>query len=167
LNIILDTSLDWRSILFLRPNCLFSIDTHLPTAPQVPRDEEGEPLYEDFICRACSTTFSFLGFYPQSIWAAGRQCDAIVDTNKDKNVSEDTSSASGSGKLENDVDAHNNPIKEHAKTYAVSVSDGDGSSLGENSQKNEGSNQHIKGCLSIYNLCSWSKPGGCFSCFRE
>jgi hypothetical protein len=81
-------------------------------------------------------------------------------------VSEDTSSASGSGKLENDVDAHNNPIKEHAKTYAVSVSDGDGSSLGENSQKNEGSNLHIKdACPSTTCTCSWSKPGGCFSCF--
>lgn len=121
-------------------------EEHLGLEPsdEVPRDEEGEPLYEDFICRACSTTFSFLGFYPQSIWAAGRQCDAIVNTNKDKNVSEDTSSASGSGKLENDVDAHNSPIKDLAKTYSVSVSDGDGLSLGENSQKNEDSNQCIK-----------------------
>ncbi|XP_062146768.1 uncharacterized protein LOC133854548 [Alnus glutinosa] len=121
-------------------------EEHLGLEPsdEVPRDEEGEPLYEDFICRACSTAFSFLGFYPQSIWAAGRQCDAIVDTNKDKNVSEGTSSASGSGKLENDVDAHNYPIKDHAKTDSASVSDGEGLSLGENSQKNEGSNQSIK-----------------------
>ena len=39
---------------------------------QIPRDEEGEPLYEDFICPACSEICSFLIQYPSSIWAVGR-----------------------------------------------------------------------------------------------
>ncbi|KAG6688351.1 hypothetical protein I3842_11G120500 [Carya illinoinensis] len=116
----------------------------LESSDEVPRDEEGEPLYEDFICRACSTGFSFLGSYPQSIWAAGRQCDATVDTNKDKNVLEDTSSAGGSGKVKNDVDAHNNPEIDHTKSNSELACDGDGTSLGENSQNNVGSDQCVR-----------------------
>lgn len=60
----------------------------------------------------------------------GRQGDATVDTNKDKNVVEDTSSAGGSGKLDNDVNAHNNP-----KMDQVNVSDGNSLFVGESSQK--------------------------------
>ncbi|XP_075651787.1 uncharacterized protein LOC142622230 [Castanea sativa] len=107
-------------------------EEHLGLEPsgEVPRDDEGEPLYEDFICKACSASFFFLGLYPQSIWAAGRQGDATVDTNKDKNVVEDTSSAGGSGKLDNDVNAHNNPKMDQAN-----VSDGNSLFVGESSQK--------------------------------
>lgn len=115
----------------------------LESTDEVPRDEEGEPLYEDFICKACSTSFTFLGPYPQSIWASGRQCDAPVETNKDKNVLEDNCSAGGSGKV-NDVDAHENPKADNANTNSEPLSDGDGLSLGVTFQENAGSNQSVK-----------------------
>ncbi|KAB1215494.1 putative E3 ubiquitin-protein ligase UBR7 [Morella rubra] len=115
----------------------------LESTDEVPRDEEGEPLYEDFICKACSTSFTFLGLYPQSIWASGRQCDAPVETNKDKNVLEDNCSAGGSGKVD-DVDAHENPTADNANTNSEPLSDGDGLSLGVTFQENAGSNQSVK-----------------------
>lgn len=43
-----------------------------PFVPQVPRDEEGEPLYDEFICQDCSVPCSFLTLYPASIWAPSR-----------------------------------------------------------------------------------------------
>ncbi|KAG2677048.1 hypothetical protein I3760_12G080400 [Carya illinoinensis] len=89
----------------------------LETSNEVPRDEEGEPLYEDFICRACSTSFSFLGLYPPSIWPAGRQCDVTLDANKDKNI--------------------------HSNANSESASNVNGLSLGEDSQKVV-SNQCVK-----------------------
>lgn len=136
-------------------------EEHLGLEPsdEVPRDEEGEPLYEDFICRACSTRFLFLGLYPQSIWAAGRQTDASSDANKAKNVAEDTSSAGGSEKVENNVDAHNNPIVDHDKTNSGSVSDGDGLSRGENSQKNAASTQCVKDAISCTTCVLGVNPG--------
>ncbi|XP_050269010.1 uncharacterized protein LOC126713319 isoform X2 [Quercus robur] len=124
-------------------------EEHLGLEPsgEVPRDDEGEPLYEDFICKACSASFSFLGLYPQSIWAAGRQGDATVDT-KDKNVVEDTSSAGGSGKLDNDVNAHNNP-----KMGGANVSDGNSSFVGESSQKIVVSDPCVKDASSHTSTC--------------
>jgi E3 ubiquitin-protein ligase UBR7 len=49
---------------------------------EVPRDEEGEPLYEDFICQLCSEKCSFLTLYPKTIWAT-KEVDAseISDEN--------------------------------------------------------------------------------------
>ncbi|XVE64687.1 hypothetical protein DITRI_Ditri07aG0121100 [Diplodiscus trichospermus] len=72
--------------------------------PDIPRDEEGEPLYEDFICKACSAVCSFLTLYPRTIWAAGRQSVAPLTTSKDKSMVEDVPSTDdGPGKLENDA----------------------------------------------------------------
>ena len=116
-------------------------------APQIPRDEEGEPLYEDFICQTCSGVFSFLTLYPKSIWAAVRQHDTTVNNNKEKNVLEDPSSACGSSqKLENDPYSHNSGQIDHAITDIVSenVSAGKGALFGENTEKNEGSSQVIQ-----------------------
>lgn len=39
----------------------------LSSVDEIPRDEEGEPLYEDFICQKCAPTFSFLKHYPSLI----------------------------------------------------------------------------------------------------
>ncbi|XP_022761278.1 putative E3 ubiquitin-protein ligase UBR7 isoform X2 [Durio zibethinus] len=69
---------------------------------EIPRDDEGEPLYEDFICKACSVVCSFLTIYPKTIWAAGGQPVAPVITSKDKSVVEDIPPKDdGAGKLEN------------------------------------------------------------------
>lgn len=73
---------------------------NLESADEIPRDEEGEPMYEDLVCQACSPTFSFLELYPQPIRVAAKQHVAI-DTAKEKGVlDEANSSCPSSGKLE-------------------------------------------------------------------
>ena len=71
---------------------------------QIPRDEEGEPLYEDFICKACSAVCSFLSQYPSSIWAVGRQSDTSMDVSNKIDASE--LPASTSVKHNDDVNLH-------------------------------------------------------------
>ncbi|XP_022970058.1 putative E3 ubiquitin-protein ligase UBR7 [Cucurbita maxima] len=63
----------------------------LSSIDEIPRDEEGEPLYEDFICPACSAICSFLIQYPSSIWAVGRH-----SAGKDSLLSELPENNSGS-----------------------------------------------------------------------
>ncbi|KAI3453820.1 hypothetical protein Pfo_010483 [Paulownia fortunei] len=67
----------------------------LQSNDKIPRDEEGEPLYEDFICQGCAVVCSFLTYYPQIISAPDPS-----DTVKEKAVSENSHLIS-SGKLEN------------------------------------------------------------------
>ncbi|XVF12967.1 hypothetical protein REPUB_Repub08aG0166200 [Reevesia pubescens] len=106
---------------------------------EIPRDEEGEPLYEDFICKACSAVCSFLTLYPKTIWAAGGQPVAPVTTNKDKSVVEDIPS-DGAGKLENDAcsdcSQKDNLV---ADANCESVSDGKKFFIGESSQNDDSS----------------------------
>lgn len=59
---------------------------------QVPRDEEGEPLYEDFICQGCAVECSFLTHYAQTILVSNHAEDKAV-------VKE---SVASSEKIEND-----------------------------------------------------------------
>lgn len=124
-------------------------------ALQIPRDEEGEPLYEDFICQACSGVFSFLTLYPKSIWAGVRQDDATVNDNKEKDVLEDMPSACGSSqKLENDP-SDNSRQMDHAITNSLSedVPVGKNLFLGENTEKNEGSSQVIRDARPSSSTC--------------
>ncbi|KAH6805103.1 PHD finger protein-like protein [Perilla frutescens var. frutescens] len=53
----------------------------LQSGDKIPRDEEGEPLYEDFICQGCAVVCSFLTCYPQTISASDPS-----DTTKEKGV---------------------------------------------------------------------------------
>nr|DAD36279.1 TPA_asm: hypothetical protein HUJ06_006919 [Nelumbo nucifera] len=69
------------------------------TSEEIPRDEEGEPLYEDFICQACAVICSFLTLYPPSFWAQARQSDSTVNTNKEGNTLGNMSS----GKIEDET----------------------------------------------------------------
>ncbi|CAM8981938.1 unnamed protein product [Rhodiola kirilowii] len=64
----------------------------MESCDEIPRDEEGDPLYDDFICRACSPVFSFLTLYPQTIWAAVKEPKQEVVNLKGKDVVEDLSS---------------------------------------------------------------------------
>ncbi|KAK9059334.1 hypothetical protein SSX86_021954 [Deinandra increscens subsp. villosa] len=64
---------------------------------QIPRDEEGEPLYEDLICHMCSPICSFLTLYPQTIWAAHQQPNTATPS-KEKGV-QTAPSASGSSPM--------------------------------------------------------------------
>ncbi|CAN6987107.1 hypothetical protein IGI04_001355 [Brassica rapa subsp. trilocularis] len=52
---------------------------------QIPRDEEGVPVYEDFICQNCSPVCSFLTLYPEKLWVAAK-----VDSNGSANACADT-----------------------------------------------------------------------------
>ncbi|KAA8528234.1 hypothetical protein F0562_035515 [Nyssa sinensis] len=107
----------------------------LESLDEIPRDDEGEPLYEDFICQTCSVICSFLALYPQTIWAAVRQHDATNAT-KEKGVLEDTHSVcESSGKLDCSVT--------NANWEDVSV--GKGAVLVEKSETNMGLNQCIQG----------------------
>ncbi|XP_061982765.1 uncharacterized protein LOC133702424 [Populus nigra] len=121
-------------------------DEHLglESSNEIPRDEEGEPLYEDFICKTCSTVCSFLTLYPKAIWAAGGKGDATYSNAKDKDVLEDVPTACGSGKLENDICANNSSEKDNATA-------GKASAVGESSWKNSGSNDSNQ-CTKDTNL---------------
>ncbi|XP_044477674.1 putative E3 ubiquitin-protein ligase UBR7 isoform X2 [Mangifera indica] len=114
----------------------------LESSNEIPRDEEGEPLCEDFICNACSAGCSFLTLYPQTIWAAGVQHSGSVTIKKDKDVMQDIPSACGSGELENDIFSVSSPKKDDAmtKTNSESLSGGKGLDTGESSEKKVGSN---------------------------
>nr|XP_034895182.1 putative E3 ubiquitin-protein ligase UBR7 isoform X1 [Populus alba] len=121
-------------------------DEHLglESSNEIPRDEEGEPLYEDFICKTCSTVCSFLTLYPKTIRAAGGKGDATYSNAKDKDVLEDVPTACGSGKLENDICANNSSEKDNATA-------GKASAVGESSWKNSGSNDSNQ-CTEDTNL---------------
>ncbi|XP_050230065.1 uncharacterized protein LOC126679161 [Mercurialis annua] len=118
----------------------------LQSSNEIPRDEEGEPLYEDFICKTCSANCSFLTLYPQTIWAVGAQSsDSTANTSKDKTVLEDSPSACGSGKLENGACSHgsekdNTMVSDDNGVVSVAKA----SAIGETSEKNINSNQSTK-----------------------
>ncbi|XP_062074563.1 uncharacterized protein LOC133778599 [Humulus lupulus] len=105
----------------------------LQSSDEVPRDEEGEPLYEDFICGACSVVCSFIRLYPRAIWAVEKQPADIVSVSKDKNVVEDTESGCKSGEIENNTSPKKDCVLVPAKSESVPC--GEGSQLGENSGK--------------------------------
>ncbi|KAG9448287.1 hypothetical protein H6P81_014415 [Aristolochia fimbriata] len=68
----------------------------LEASEEIPRDEEGEPLYEDFICQDCAMTCSFLKLYPRTIWASATQSNGSTIHTKEENLSEHVSAASAS-----------------------------------------------------------------------
>ena len=68
---------------------------------QIPGDEEGEPLYEEFICHKCSPVCHFLKLYPDTIWASGKQNLAVQTDGSDPNVMEKPSGHANTEKHEN------------------------------------------------------------------
>ncbi|KAK6158385.1 hypothetical protein DH2020_005699 [Rehmannia glutinosa] len=69
----------------------------LQSSDKIPRDESGEPLYEDFICQRCAMVCSFLSYYPQTI-----STPDLSSSGKEKAVLEIDPPAISSGKLENE-----------------------------------------------------------------
>ncbi|KAI7725080.1 hypothetical protein M8C21_014223 [Ambrosia artemisiifolia] len=67
----------------------------------IPRDEEGEPLYEDLICHMCSPICSFLTLYPKTIWAEHQQPTSETPS-KEKGVVQTAPSAAGSSTMPED-----------------------------------------------------------------
>ncbi|WOH12284.1 hypothetical protein DCAR_0831786 [Daucus carota subsp. sativus] len=66
----------------------------LQSPDEIPRDEEGEPIYEDFICQACSGACSFLSVYPQIILATCK--DSAASKNEEGCIVENALPACGS-----------------------------------------------------------------------
>ncbi|MCL7035025.1 hypothetical protein MKW94_008072 [Papaver nudicaule] len=64
------------------------------SSDEIPRDEEGEPLYEEFICQACAKKVCFLSLYPSSIWAAVKEGEASLDGNQGGSILADAVGAS-------------------------------------------------------------------------
>ncbi|KAF8412121.1 hypothetical protein HHK36_000077 [Tetracentron sinense] len=119
----------------------------LESSDEMPRNEEGEPLYEDFICQACAVVCSFLTLYPECVWASIREHDASVNTSKEKNVLGDAPSASSSSeKLENDNCSYHSPEMDGIITNAEidTVLVGNSVLLGENAEKNTSLNHCVQ-----------------------
>lgn len=98
---------------------------------QVPRDDKGEPQFEDLICQGCATVCSFLKLYPDSIFAPV-QHQTATNSSKDKEVVEDAPLTVGSSKELNngsfETPATDNSLKEDCNGKAVL--------LGENAATN-------------------------------
>ncbi|OIW11115.1 hypothetical protein TanjilG_22922 [Lupinus angustifolius] len=131
----------------------------LESSDEIPRDDEGEPLYEDFICKACSEVCFFLKLYPEVIWASGKQPDATVEVSKNKGVLEDmppVGDASSSS-------SHNSPKTDDAKAIiSESISGGKDMLQGGNcdsskdlSQCTSSTNMHVN-CLLGVNIVAAS-----------
>ncbi|AQK82691.1 PHD finger protein-related [Zea mays] len=68
---------------------------------EIPRDEEGEPLYEELICHKCSSVCHFLKLYPDTIWASGKPNLAVETDASDSNVMKKPSGHADPEKHEN------------------------------------------------------------------
>lgn len=149
--ILTSAILDWRKNIFV--NCDVSISPNLfllwffyyLAIPQIPKDDEGEPTYEEFICKACSHVCFFLKLYPEKIWAAGKQPDATVQISKDKGVLEDMPSTCGSEKPTCNTSCSSPKVDDAQATVdSKSISDGKSLSQGENCNGSMASNQCTK-----------------------
>ncbi|KAG6482386.1 hypothetical protein ZIOFF_059017 [Zingiber officinale] len=67
----------------------------LNSLDKIPRDEDGEPVYDDFVCEKCASIFSFLKLYPSSIWALPKQKNVPSVQSGTENMSVIHESSSG------------------------------------------------------------------------
>lgn len=114
---------------------------------QIPRDEEGEPLYEEFICQACSAVCSFLKLYPPMIFSSKKQGDSTQSKNKDV---EEMPLAGGSAKIVKEGLTDGIHEKDNATGSNTShlVCNENGSSTGEASVTGMGLNDQAKDNVS-------------------
>ncbi|KAK4742380.1 hypothetical protein SAY87_000381 [Trapa incisa] len=85
----------------------------LDPSDEIPRDEEGEPLYDEFICQACSAVCSFLNFYPHMMFSNKKQGDPTPSKNKEV---EEKPHAGGSAQIGKDGLADNIHKKDNIAT---------------------------------------------------
>ncbi|KAK7307904.1 hypothetical protein VNO77_41368 [Canavalia gladiata] len=119
----------------------------LESSAEIPKDDEGEPVYEDFICKTCSDICFFLKLYPEEIWASRKQPDTAVQASKDKGVLEDMPSTCGSEKPMGDTSCNSPKIDDALATVdseSVPDSDGKGLSQGDNCDSSMALNQCTK-----------------------
>ncbi|XXG42379.1 hypothetical protein AAC387_Pa01g2676 [Persea americana] len=116
----------------------------LESVEEIPRDEEGEPLYQDFICQECAVICSFLTLYPPSIWAPIRRNDVPFICPEEETVcKKGISACTSSGELQNGTYISEKPDMDSATIHAhyeIGPNEKD-PFLGENSEKNLGLNQ--------------------------
>ncbi|KAG9130146.1 hypothetical protein Leryth_019955 [Lithospermum erythrorhizon] len=119
----------------------------LLSADQLPRDEEGEPLFEDFICQGCSVVFSFLSLYPPAVRATANQHN-LENMTEDK-VEQSSSPLVSAGTVENGSSSLANSlvVSEPASTTVEKV-------FVEEANGNDGC---LKSCIE-----SASSSGKCF-----
>lgn len=79
----------------------------LESLDEIPKTEEGEALYDELICQNCSTNFSFLTLYPQSVWATSRENTAATAKEKGVLAEEVESGAESSRKVEDGIGSSN------------------------------------------------------------
>ncbi|KAL5999005.1 hypothetical protein ACLOJK_009954 [Asimina triloba] len=133
-------------------------EKHLGLEPpeEIPRDDEGEPLYEDFICKECASTFSFLTLYPSTIWATSRKSDALLTSKGEENALEIGQSASVPSANFNDSDCSTKDANADAVTICAgsdSVLSEKDPQLDENSEKNVCSKEHATASVIPNNSC--------------
>lgn len=131
----------------------------LESSDEIPRDEEGEPLYEDFMCKACSEVCFFLKLYPEVILVAGKQPIATAQVSKDKGILEETPSTCGSEKPLGDT-SYNSPKIDVAQASVGSESISNGAGLPPGGSCNssictEGASLHVN-CLLGVNIVAAS-----------
>lgn len=88
---------------------------------QIPRDEESEPIYEDFICQNCSPACSFLTLYPENLWVVAKvdstgsanACSETIELDKNHMDSEP-------GQPENGTDAEKSVVGKCSETISDS-----------------------------------------------
>lgn len=96
----------------------------LDSADKIPREEDGEPLYDEYICQDCSLICSFLDFYPPSIWATTKQKNAMITSDEEtelgskKQSENNENGVSVSAKAENSSNTlHDSEKKSSAKCF--------------------------------------------------
>ncbi|KAG0450743.1 hypothetical protein HPP92_026542 [Vanilla planifolia] len=110
----------------------------LDSTDEIPRDEEIEPLYEDFICQECALTCSFLKLYPPSTWARMNQSNVPESPGKESSV-DSSSILLAKSKFINDSNVMNGSLMNNATTYyEPTKSESKDQTQGETSSANYG-----------------------------
>jgi len=106
----------------------------LDSAEKIPCDEDGEPLFEDFICHKCSPVCSFLKLYPDSVLASSKQTSASPS----QAVAADSNGMEGTEKNENGAPVdHQSVEKTSVKDNSTKdIAASESSNLGDNSAGN-------------------------------
>ncbi|CAI0441147.1 unnamed protein product [Linum tenue] len=126
----------------------------LETVNEIPRDSDGEPLYEDFICKTCSAVCSFLTLYPQTIRAIDCQAGVSASkTSKDKGIMESNPASCASGKLENNVCSGSSGNNDALSSSSNHVAVEKGSSSNGTLEKNNCSDACAKEDTTVHAAC--------------
>ncbi|KAK1285167.1 hypothetical protein QJS10_CPB20g02013 [Acorus calamus] len=125
----------------------------LDTSEEIPRDEEGEPVYEDFICQECSVLCPFVKLYPPSIWVSPVHIKSENITKAEGNVLENGPPTCFPEKIEkgaSNSEALTDPTTVNSES--VAGHSGKDSSVLENSENNKKCKLGVELNSSLYAL---------------